>query len=223
MRKSKLGLDFAQVDAAKQVAKNIAGQVQEFVDAYTTVAVERTLCRLIGIDGIDENGVPLPNRVVDAVLEKGVLNQGVLYFIGNAILETGDNPQAIAEKIAAGQLDITALKMNALDKIQNAIQPFIDACLTRIKGNVAKRNEYLNKIGEGPMPYLYVIVATGNIYEDVVQAQAAARQGAESSPLSVLPVKVCSTMYHTVQLLKASAVHSQPKRTSASCVRLSMK
>lgn len=179
MNKSKLGLDFAQVDAAKQVAKNIAGQVQEFVDAYTTVAVERTLCRLIGIDGIDENGVPLPNRVVDAILEKGVLNQGVLYFIGNAILETGDNPQAIAEKIANGQLDITALKLNTTDKIQAAIQPFIDACLTRIKGNVAKRNEYLNKIGEGPMPYLYVIVATGNIYEDVVQAQAAARQGAD--------------------------------------------
>lgn len=179
MNKSKLGLDFAQVDAAKQVAKNIAGQVQEFVDAYTTVAVERTLCRLIGIDGIDENGVPLPNRVVDAILEKGVLNQGVLYFIGNAILETGDNPQTIAEKIANGQLDITALKLNTTDKIQAAIQPFIDACLTRIKGNVAKRNEYLNKIGEGPMPYLYVIVATGNIYEDVVQAQAAARQGAD--------------------------------------------
>ena len=36
MRKSKLGLDFAQVDAAKQLAKNIANQVQEFVDAYTT-------------------------------------------------------------------------------------------------------------------------------------------------------------------------------------------
>ena len=72
MRKSKLGLDFAQVDAAKQLAKNIANQVQEFVDAYTTVTVERTLCRLIGIDGVDENGVPLPNRVVDSILEKGV-------------------------------------------------------------------------------------------------------------------------------------------------------
>ena len=100
MRKSKLGLDFAQVDAAKQLAKNIANQVQEFVDAYTTVTVERTLCRLIGIDGVDENGVPLPNRVVDSILEKGVLNQGVLYFIGNAILETGMGPQEIAEKIA---------------------------------------------------------------------------------------------------------------------------
>ena len=179
MNKSKLGLDFAQVDAAKQLAKNIADQVQEFVDGYTTVAVERTLCRLIGIDGIDANGVPLPNVVVDALLEKGVLNQGVLYFLGNAIIETKEAPQAIAEKMAAGQLDITALKLNEPAKIQAAIQPYIDACLTRIKGNVAKRNEYLNTIGEGPKPYIYVIVATGNIYEDVVQAQAAARQGAD--------------------------------------------
>ncbi len=179
MNKSKLGLDFAQVDAAKQLAKNIADQVQEFVDGYTTVAVERTLCRLIGIDGIDENGVPLPNVVVDSLLEKGVLNQGVLYFLGNAILETKEAPQAIAEKIAAGQLDITALKLNDKAAIEMAIQPYIDACLTRIKGNVAKRNEYLNTIGEGPKPYIYVIVATGNIYEDVVQAQAAARQGAD--------------------------------------------
>ncbi len=179
MNKSKLGLDFTQVDAAKQLAKNIADQVQEFVDGYTTVAVERTLCRLIGIDGIDENGVPLPNVVVDSLLEKGVLNQGVLYFLGNAILETKEAPQAIAEKIAAGQLDITALKLNDKAAIETAIQPYIDACLTRIKGNVAKRNEYLNTIGEGPKPYIYVIVATGNIYEDVVQAQAAARQGAD--------------------------------------------
>ena len=37
----------------------------------------------------------------------------------------------------------------------------------------------LNELGEGPRPYLYVIVATGNIFEDVVQAQAAARQGAD--------------------------------------------
>ena len=69
--------------------------------------------------------------------------------------------------------------MHPLPEIQKAIQPYIEQCLTRIKGNVAKRNEYLNTIGEGPKPYLYIIVATGNIYEDVVQAQAGARQGAD--------------------------------------------
>ena len=179
MNKSKLGLDYTQVAAAKQLAKAIADQVQQFVDGYTTVTVERTLCRLIGIDGIDENGVPLPNVVVDSLLEKGVLNQGVLYFIGNAILETGKDPQGIAEAVMNGQLDLTTLKLHSIAEIQAAVQPYIERCLTRIKGNVAKRNEYLSTIGEGPKPYLYIIVATGNIYEDVVQAQAGARQGAD--------------------------------------------
>ncbi len=179
MRKSKLGLNFDQVDDAKRLAKNIAEQIQQFVDGYTTVTVERTLCRLMGIDGVDENEVPLPNRVVDSLLDKGVLNQGVLYYLGNAILETDKSPQEIAEAVSGGQLDITTLPTHPLTDIQKAVQPFIEACLTRIKGNVAKRNEYLSTIGEGPKPYLYIIVATGNIYEDVVQAQAGARQGAD--------------------------------------------
>ncbi|MEG1556422.1 MAG: lysine 5,6-aminomutase subunit alpha, partial [Bacteroidales bacterium] len=146
---------------------------------YTTVAVERTLCRLIGIDGIDQHDVPLPNVVVNDIHEKGLLNQGVLYYIGNAMIETGFTPQIIAEKMAQGELDITRLKINSLEMIQKTIHPYIQACMERISQNVARRNEYLNNIGEGSKPYIYVIVATGNIYEDVVQAQAAARQGAD--------------------------------------------
>lgn len=179
MEKSKLGLDFQKVKYAKQLAGNIADDVQNFVNGYTTVAVERTLCRLIGIDGIDNNDVPLPNVVVNALQEKGVLKEGVLFYIGNAILETGKKPQEIAEAISAGTLDITQLKINSADAIRKAIQPYIDECITRIKGNVARRDDYLKNLGEGSKPYIYVIVATGNIYEDVVQAQAAARQGAD--------------------------------------------
>ena len=179
MEKSKLGLDFQKVKYAKKLAGDIADDVQKFVDGYTTVAVERTLCRLIGIDGIDSNDVPLPNVVVNALQEKGVLKEGVLFYIGNAILETGKSPQEIAEAMMNGQLDITQLKLHPIAEIQKAITPYVDACMERIKGNVAKRNEYLKTIGEGPKPYLYIIVATGNIYEDVVQAQAGARQGAD--------------------------------------------
>ena len=78
---SKLGLDFTKVEYARGLAKKIADQVQEFVEQYTTVAVERTLSRLMGIDGVDENQVPLPNVVVDTLKEKGVLSEGVLFFI----------------------------------------------------------------------------------------------------------------------------------------------
>ena len=43
MKESKLGLDFVKVEKARNKAKGIADQVQDFVDDYTTVAVERTL------------------------------------------------------------------------------------------------------------------------------------------------------------------------------------
>ena len=179
MQASKLGLDFEKVGHAKEVSKRIADDVQKFVDNYSTVAVERTLCRLLGIDGVDNNEVPLPNVVVDAIKDKGVLSEGIMFFIGNAILETGLNPQQIAEKIAVGELEITTLPVRPLEEIQKAVQPFVDENINKIRERKAKRDNYLNTIGEGPKPYLYVIVATGNIYEDVVQAEAAARQGAD--------------------------------------------
>ena len=63
--KSKLGIDFDKVGHAREMARKIADQVQDFVDGYTTVAVERTLCRLLGIDGVDVHAVTLPNILVD--------------------------------------------------------------------------------------------------------------------------------------------------------------
>jgi beta-lysine 5,6-aminomutase alpha subunit len=176
---SKLGLDFTKVEYARGLAKKIADQVQEFVEQYTTVAVERTLSRLMGIDGVDENQVPLPNVVVDTLKEKGVLSEGVLFFIANAMIQTGLKPQQIAEQVAAGKLDITKVVTRDQKKIAETLQPVIDENVGKIRARHDRRDHYLNTIGEGPKPYLYIIVATGNIYEDVVQAQAGARQGAD--------------------------------------------
>lgn len=176
---SKLGLDEKKIVHAKGLATRIADDVQQFVDQYTTVAVERTLCRLMGIDGIDANQVPLPNVIVDKLKSDGVLSEGVLYYIANAMINTGLNPQQIAEQVAEGKLDITKVPAASKAEIDAVLEPVINASLDRIRTRRQRRENYLNTIGEGPRPYLYVIVATGNIYEDVVQAQAAARQGAD--------------------------------------------
>ncbi len=176
---SKLGLDFNKVAQARQLAKNIADQVQGFVEQYTTVAVERTLCRLMGIDGVDANQVPLPNVVVDTLKEKGVLGEGALFFIANAMIQTGLTPQQIAEQVAENKLDITKVVTRDRKRIAETLQPVVDENVNRIRARHDRRDHYLNTIGEGPKPYLYIIVATGNIYEDVIQAQAGARQGAD--------------------------------------------
>jgi beta-lysine 5,6-aminomutase alpha subunit len=179
MQKSKIGLDFVKVNHAKQVSKNIADDVQNFVNDYTTVAVERTICRLLGVDGVDENDVPLPNIVIDQIKENGVLGEGIMFWLGNAMLETNLAPQQIAEQIADDKLNIAKLKIHSKNEIETVLQPIINQTIARINNNRLRRENFIENVGEGAKPYLYVIVATGNIYEDVVQAQAAARQGAD--------------------------------------------
>ena len=176
---SKLGIDFKEVQHARDISKSIAAEVQTFVNSYTTVSVERTLCRLIGIDGVDENGVPLPNVVVESLKDKNALDKGILFFMANAVIETGKTPQEIAEQIAAEGLDITAFRFHWQPEVAAALKPFVDKHLEIIAANRLRREKYIATLGEGSKPYLYVIVATGNIYEDVIQAQAAARQGAD--------------------------------------------
>lgn len=176
---SKLNLDNKLIDSARTAAHNIAENVQEFIDKNTTVTVERTVARLLGVDGVDEIDKPLPNVVIDNIIEGGGLSRGAAFWIGNAIVQTGNTPQEIAEKISSGEIDITKLPIAEDKKIMDAVYAVAQQMVDRIKNNREKRDNYINTIGEGEKPYLYVIVATGNIYEDVIQAQAAAKQGAD--------------------------------------------
>ncbi|MGD9568103.1 MAG: lysine 5,6-aminomutase subunit alpha [Sedimentibacter sp.] len=176
---SKLNLNPKLIDSARLAAKNIAEQTQQFIDKNTTVTVERTVARLMGVDGVDEIDKPLPNVLIDSIKEGGGLARGVAFWLGNAMVNTNKTPQEIAEAVSAGELNITKLPIANEEKILEAVYETANQMVERIKNNKAKRDEYLNTIGEGAKPYLYVIVATGNIYEDVIQAQAAAKQGAD--------------------------------------------
>jgi beta-lysine 5,6-aminomutase alpha subunit len=176
---SKLNLNWNLVEKSRQAAKNIALDTQEFIDRHTTVTVERTICRLLGIDGVNEFGVPLPNVVVDNIKSGNGLSIGAAVYIGNAMVSTKLTPQEIAEKVAKGELDLTKLPMADAFEIKLAVSSIAKETVEEIKENRAKRDEYLDRFGDKQGPYLYVIVATGNIYEDITQAVAAAKQGAD--------------------------------------------
>ncbi|MGF7058922.1 lysine 5,6-aminomutase subunit alpha [Brassicibacter mesophilus] len=176
---SKLNLDPNVIESARNAARNIADDVQNFIDRHTTVTVERTVARLLGVDGVDEIEKPLPNVVVDNIKEGGGLSLGVAYWLGNAMIQTGDEPQIIAEKVSRGELDLTKLPIAEEARIKESVETIAKKTVERIRANRNKRDDYIQTLGEGKKPYLYVIVATGNIYEDVIQAQAAARQGAD--------------------------------------------
>ncbi len=175
----KLDLNWNQVEEARRSAKEIAIDAQNFIDEHSTTSVERTICRLLGIDGIDEFEVPLPNVLVDHIAEKGNISIGVTNYIGNAMVETKLTPQEIAIAVSKDELDITKLKWNDSFDIKMAIDKIAKENVEKIRQNRAKREDYLKDFGDKTGPFLYVIVATGNIYEDVTQAVAAAKQGAD--------------------------------------------
>ncbi|PHJ13287.1 dioxygenase [Fervidobacterium sp. SC_NGM5_O18] len=176
---SKLGLDQKKIEKARQLARDIALDVVNFVKKYSTVSVERTICRFFGIDGVNNEDIPLPNVVVDHLKEKGALSNGVALYLGNAILETGMTPQEIAQQIADGKLDLTKLPMHNIDEIKAQVDKIADNTIKIIDEKRMEREKMIKELGDPMQPYIYVIVATGNIYEDVIQAQAAVRQGAD--------------------------------------------
>ncbi|EYE89799.1 dioxygenase [Fervidicella metallireducens AeB] len=176
---SKLNLDQNLINRGREAARRIAEDTQKFIDVHSTVAVERTIARLYGIDGVDDAGVPLPNVIVEHVKNAGGLTKGIAYYIANAVINTGLTPQEIAEGVARGEIDICRLPEKPMEEVAAKAQELAIPTVERIKNNRKYREDFIKNIGEGPKPYLYVIVATGNIYEDVIQAQSAARQGAD--------------------------------------------
>lgn len=176
---SKLHLNQELIDKARASAAKAADDVQEFIDVHTTVTVERAVCRLLGIDGINDVEVPLPNVVVDHLMDKKVLSGGAAFYIGNAMAEYGLTPQEVAEKVNTGEIDLTKVPVHHIEEIRAAIMPVAEATAERIRGNVAQRNAFFEEYGDKEGPLLYLIVATGNIYEDITQAKAAAKQGAD--------------------------------------------
>ena len=149
---SRLNLNMELVEKARASASKVADDVQEFIDAHTTVTVERAVCRLLGIDGVNDVDVPLPNVVVDHLLEKGILPGGAAFYVGNAMAEFGIDPQAAAEKVAAGEIDLTKVPVHTAEEVRAVIMPVVNATLEHINNNVATRNAFLKEHGdkEGP-------------------------------------------------------------------------
>jgi beta-lysine 5,6-aminomutase alpha subunit len=174
-----LNLNKSLVKKAREVAEKIALDVQIFIDKHTTTTIERAISRLLGIDGVDEFGVPLPNIIIDHLKENNLLEKGIALCLGNTILETGLSPQEIVKNIAENQLDLSKLPMHDVTLIKAVIYELSSKTLKQIAKNKKVREEYLKNYGDKIGPLIYVIVATGNIYEDIIQAKAAARQGAD--------------------------------------------
>ena len=176
---SKLNLDPGIVSACRQAARQIADEVSEQIAGRTTVSVERSVTRLLGVDGANDLEAPLPNVLVDHVHDAGGLGRGVGYWLGNAMLQTGRSPQQIAEAVDAGELDVCGLDLAEEAAIHERVSSECAARLREISAGFERRSAMRERLGGGGTPLRYVLTATGDVYEDVVHAKAVAQAGGD--------------------------------------------
>ncbi|HEX9244356.1 MAG TPA: lysine 5,6-aminomutase subunit alpha [Anaeromyxobacter sp.] len=174
-----LPLDRAKVERCRALADGITGQVLELVRRHTTVAIERTALRLLGLHEAGPGGVPLVNVAVDALQARGLLGRGAAYWLAWARAGGAVSPGAVAERLATlperPEPLAPAAERAALEEVRRDARAGVDDLLRRVRTRDALRTE----LGQGGRPLRYVIVATGNIHEDIEQARAAAQAGAD--------------------------------------------
>lgn len=175
---SKLNLDRDRVAECRFLAQKIANHIQDFVQRHTTTSIERATLRLLGIND-SHRGRPLANLLVESLTPQQ-LSKGISHWFGRALAAHRTHPLALAIKIAEGKIRWESLPDVDTEALRRALDPLTRQAIRQLESAAAKRRHQFN---EGPAvvaePLKYVIVATGNIHEDVAQARAAVLGGAD--------------------------------------------
>ncbi|GAB3270246.1 D-lysine 5,6-aminomutase subunit alpha [Kineosporia babensis] len=174
-------LDRAQVRRARTLARRAGRPIVDLATSHTTVSLERATIRLAGLEGADGERVPWVNRLVDAVRQEVGLEHGVALPVWDALVR-GQAPDllTLAQKAATGGGGFRIPAGRDLVRARSAAKKAVGQGIRRIDNSRRQRERLIRRHGDAPRrPWIYLIVATGDIYEDIPQACAAARAGAD--------------------------------------------
>jgi beta-lysine 5,6-aminomutase alpha subunit len=177
----KLDLDPVTVRKARSLARKAGRPIVDLAKQHTTVSVERAVLRLAGLTGADTDGIPWVNRLADTVRADVGLEHGLALPVWNALVRgEADDLSVLAQKAATGSVTFRLPEGRDAVRARAAARKAAAAGLKRIDARRKERDRLIRRHGDPKQrPWIYLIVATGDIYEDIPQAQAAAREGAD--------------------------------------------
>jgi len=179
--RGKLDLDPAVVRKARSLARQAGRPIVELARKHTTVSVERATLRLAGLRGADADGIPWVNRLLDAVTADTGLEHGVAVPVWDALVRgEADDLSTLAQKASAGSIRFRIPEGRDLTRVRAAARKQVGSGVKQVDARARERQRLVKRYGDPDhKPWIYLIVATGDIYEDIPQAQQAAREGAD--------------------------------------------
>lgn len=177
----KLSLDPVAVRKARALARRAGRPIVKLARTHTTVSVERAVLRLAGLTGADADGTPWVNRLVDAVRADVGLEHGVALPVWDALVRgEADDLAALAQNAAGGSIRFRLPEGRPAQRARTAALRAATRGLRQIDRRRRERERLIARYAKNEKrPWIYLIVATGDIDEDIPQAQAAAREGAD--------------------------------------------
>src|SRR5437868_3187413 len=139
---AQLFVEREKVAKARELARSAALGVQAFIDKHTTVSIERTVLRLLGISGAGSRGAPLANLMVDKLRDARVLGRGAAYWMGLALRAApGKDPLQAIERIAAHPEKLPPLSAAEEAQLRDEMRAEARGAVKELRGRIEQRRE----------------------------------------------------------------------------------
>ncbi len=185
MYSAKLPLSERKIARCRQIAKSIGNDVASLIAVHSTVGTERAVLRLLGFNEALEHEellYPVSNYIVDDLKKNGRIQEGALLSVANAMVATGKKVSEIQQGILDRTIQLSSFSLQDRKITLKVANQLAKESYLRLSTYRKGREKLKNKKND-PLhlkrPLKYVIVATGNIFEDVTQAKSAVMDGAE--------------------------------------------
>src|SRR5688500_588861 len=168
-----LELDPALVRRARSLARTAGRPVVKLATSHTTVSVERATLRLAGLAGADHERVPWVNHLVDQVRGQVGLEHGVTTPVFDALRRgEAEDLLTLAQKAASGSVSFRLPEGREATRAAAVARREVSRGIRTIDRQRVARERLVKRHGDPRQrPWIYLIVATGDIYEDIPQAQ----------------------------------------------------
>jgi D-Lysine 5,6-aminomutase TIM-barrel domain of alpha subunit len=176
----------AQAELVRRRAADLAGELSRSARRTATIAQERAVLRMLGVDGLDRAGRPLSASLAERYFgsDRGRLARGVILPFVAALLEYDLPARDLALDVAAGAIDL-GLEAELLERpdrlaaTEKRASAMIDAALVRFDANRTVNRDMREVLGLPEQPWLGVALQATETLSAVAEIRGLVDGGAD--------------------------------------------
>jgi hypothetical protein len=174
------------VERVRNRATDLAARLAREAGRSATIAQERAVLRMLGVDGLDRAGHPLAASLVEHYIgsDRGRLARGVLLPFAVALLEYELPAHELALEVASGAIDL-GLEAELLERPERLAAAeahasrLLTAALARFDANKTASREMRDVLGKADEPWLGLALHADEIGPAPEEAKAILAEGAD--------------------------------------------